>query len=196
MDKEDVHKQDDYEQEQMLTLPSGVALSIRGIRPDDASALQRIHSRCSERTIYLRFFGSLEELPDKKPKYFASTDGVSHFGLVALDPDNKNEIVGVVRFDREQDREKAEYAALAEDRWQNQGVGTALTRLLIDEARDKGVRFFYALVKGGNQRMLELLRHLDLPEQEHQDTEPGVKRIEVELHLGERLSEKRSSKER
>lgn len=196
MDKEDVHKQDDYEQEQMLILPSGVALSIRGIRPDDASALQRIHSRCSERTIYLRFFDSLEELPDKKAKYFASTDGVNHFGLVALDPDDKNEIVGVVRFDREQDREKAEYAALAEDRWQNQGVGTALTRLLIDEARDKGVRFFYALVKGGNQRMLELLRHLDLPEQEHQDTEPGVKRIEVELPLGERLSEKRSSKER
>ena len=196
MDKEDVHKQDDYEQEQMLTLPSGVALSIRGIRPDDASALQRIHSRCSERTIYLRFFGSLEELPDKKPKYFASTDGVNHFGLVALDPDNKNEIVGVVRFDREQDSEKAEHAALVEDRWQNQGVGTALTRLLIDEARDKGVRFFYALVKGGNQRMLELLRHLDLPEQEHQNTEPGVKRIEVELPLGERLSEKRSSKER
>ncbi|HZG63709.1 MAG TPA: GNAT family N-acetyltransferase, partial [Rubrobacteraceae bacterium] len=188
MDKEDVHKQDDYEQEQMLTLPSGVALSIRGIRPDDASALQRIHSRCSERTIYLRFFGSLEELPDKKAKYFASTDGVNHFGLVALDPDDKNEIVGVVRFDREQDSEKAEYAALVEDRWQNQGVGTALTRLLIDEARDKGVRFFYALVKGGNQRMLELLRHLDLPEQEHQDTEPGVKRIEVELPLGERLS--------
>ena len=181
MDKEEPHKQDDYEEEQVLTLPSGAGLCVRVIRPDDASALQRIHSRCSERTIYLRFFGSLEELPDKKAEYFASTDGVNHFGFVALDPDDENEIIGVVRFDREQDSEKAEYAALVEDRWQNQGVGTALTRLLIDEARDKGVRFFYALVKGGNKRMLELLRHLDLPEEEHKDTELGAKRIEVEL---------------
>ena len=163
-DKEEPHKQDNYEEAQVLTLPSGVALSVRVIRPDDASALQRIHSRCSERTIYLRFFGSLEELPDKKAKYFASTDGVNHFGLVALDPDDQNEIIGVVRFDRESDSKKAEYAALVEDRWQDQGVGTALTRLLIDEARDKGVRFFYALVKSGNKHMLELLRHLDLPE--------------------------------
>ncbi len=181
MDKEEPHKQDNYEEEQVLTLPSGVGLSVRGIRPDDASALQRIHSRCSERTIYLRFFGSLEELPDKKAKYFASTDGSDHFGLVALDPDDPNEIIAVMRFDREPGSEKAEYAALVEDRWQDQGVGTALTRRLIDEARDKGVRFFYALVKGGNQRMLKLLRHLDLPEQERQDSEPGVKRIEVEL---------------
>ncbi len=196
MNKEEPLKQDDYEREQVLTLPSGVALCVRVIRPDDASALQRIHSRCSERTIYLRFFGSLEELPDRKAKYFASIDGVNHFGFVALDPNDENEIIGVVRFDREADSEKAEYAALVEDRWQNQGVGSALTRLLIDEARDKGVRFFYALVKGGNQRMLELLRHLDLPEQEKQDAEHGVKRIEVELPSGERLSEKLSLKER
>lgn len=68
-----------------------------------------------------------------------------------------------------------------EDRWQDQGVGIALTRELIDEAKEKGVRYFYALVMGENKRMLELLRHLDLPEQERQDREHGVKRIEVEL---------------
>jgi hypothetical protein len=54
-----------------------------------------------------------------------------------------------------------------------------LTRQLIDAAKDKGVRFFYALVKGQNTRMLNILRHLDLPEQEHQ--EAGEKHVEVEL---------------
>ncbi len=181
MDKEALHKQNNEETEQTLTLPSGVDISVRVVRPDDASALQRVHSRCSKRTIYLRFFGSLEELPDRKAKSFASTDGSDHFGLVALDPDDPDEIIGVARFDREQDSEKAEYAALVEDRWQDQGVGTALTRLLIKEAQAKGVRFFFALVKGDNKLMLNVLRHLDLPEQEHQDKEPAVKRIEVEL---------------
>ena len=104
--------------DQTLTLPSGVEIPFRGVRPEDAPALQRLHARCSERTIYLRFFGSLETLSDKKARYFASTDGVDHFGLVALDPDDQNEIIAVVRYAREPGDERAEYAALVEDRWQ------------------------------------------------------------------------------
>jgi GNAT superfamily N-acetyltransferase len=157
-------------------------VSFRAIRPEDVDALRRFHQRLGERTIYLRFFGSMKELSDQKAKYFASVDGVDHVALVALDPEDPDEIVAVVRYDREHsEHEKAEYAALVEDRWQNHGIGIALTRELIDEAKDKGVRCFYALVMGKNRRMLELLRHLDLPEQERQDEEQGVKRIEVEL---------------
>jgi hypothetical protein len=51
----------------------------------------------------------------------------------------------------------------------------------VREAEDKGVRCFYALVMGENKRMLELLRHLDLPEQERKDEEHSVKRVEIEL---------------
>jgi RimJ/RimL family protein N-acetyltransferase len=157
-------------------------VSFRAIRPEDVDALRRFHQRLGERTIYLRFFGSMKELSDQKAKYFASVDGVDHVALVALDPEDPDEIVAVVRYDREHsEHEKAEYAALVEDRWQNHGIGIALTRELIDEAKNKGVRCFYALVLGKNKRMLELLRHLDLPEQERQDEEQGVKRIEVEL---------------
>ncbi len=172
-------KGDEHERGATLSLPNGVDVPFRLIRLDDAPALQRVHARCSERTIYLRFFGSLQELPEGKAKYFASSDGVDHFGLVALDPEDQNEIIAVVRYDREPGSEKAEYAALVEDRWQGHGVGSALTRRLIDEAREKGVRFFYALVKGQNTRMLNVLRHLDLPEQEQRVD--GIKCVEVEL---------------
>ena len=58
-------------------------------------------------------------------------------------------------------------------------MGIALTRELIDKAKDKGVRYFYALAMGENRRMLELLRHLDLPKQGRQDRESGVKHIEL-----------------
>ncbi len=57
-----------------LALPSGGEVPFRVIRPEDAPALQRVHARCSERTIYLRFFGSLEELSEEKARYFASVD--------------------------------------------------------------------------------------------------------------------------
>ena len=165
--------------EEELTLPSGVSVPFRTIQPDDVSTLKRFHARLSERSIYLRFFGSLEEFPEEKAQYFSHVDGVDHFALVALDPDDQDEIIAVVRYDREPGEERAEYAALVEDRWQDHGVGIGLTRRLINEALDNGVRCFYALTKGKNIRMLELLRHLDLPEWERR--EDSHKHVEIEL---------------
>ena len=165
--------------DETLSLPGGIDVPFRLIQPDDVPALQRFHGRLSERTIYLRFFGSLEELPKEKARFFAHVDGVDHYALVALDPEDQDEIIALVRYDREPGSEKAEYAALVEDRWQDHGVGLDLTRRLIDEARGKGIRFFYAMVMGKNTRMLQLLRRLELPEQERR--EDGVKHVEVEL---------------
>jgi GNAT superfamily N-acetyltransferase len=165
--------------DQKRTLPSGVEIPFRVVRPDDAPALQRLHARCSERTIYLRFFGSMRKLSAEQARYFASTDGVDHLGLVALDPQDPEEIIAVVRYARKPGDERAEYAALVEDGWQGQGIGTALTRWLIDEARGNGVGSFYAPVKGENKRMLNVLRHLDLPERER--VEDGEKMVEVGL---------------
>ncbi len=162
-----------------LILEDGTEIPVRTIRPGDASALQRFHGRLSERSIYLRFFGSIKELSDEKARYFTHTDGIDHFALGALDPDELDDFIALVRYDREPGSERAEYAALVEDRWQGHGVGIDLTRRLVDEARDKEVRFFYAMVMGKNKRMLELLRHLDLPE--HERREAGVKHVEVEL---------------
>jgi GNAT superfamily N-acetyltransferase len=84
----------------------------------------------------------MKKLSDEKARYFASTDGVDHFGLVALDPQDQNEIIAVVRYARTSGDERAEYAALVEDRWQGQGVGISLTHRLIDEARGDGVSSF------------------------------------------------------
>jgi len=169
----------EHESEGTLSLPSGYDVTFRTVRPNDASALQRFLGRCSERTIYLRFFGSLNEFTQQKAQYFAQVDGIDHFAFVSLDPNDQDEIIAIVRYDREPGYEQAEYAAIVQDSWQGHGIGIALTRRLVGVAWDNGVRYFYAMVMGKNKRMLELLRHLDLPEQEHY--EEGVKRVEVEL---------------
>jgi hypothetical protein len=81
--------QDNEHQHQgTLSLPSGYEVPFRLVKPYDVPALQRFLGRCSDRTIYLRFFGSLEEFSEEKAKYFAHVDGADHFALVALDPNN------------------------------------------------------------------------------------------------------------
>ena len=152
-----------------LVLVDGTVFPVRTIQPGDASALQRFHGRLSERSIYLRFFGPMKELSNEKARYFAHTDSINHFALVALDPDEPDEIVAVARYDREAGSDRAEYAALVEDLWQGRGVGVGLTHQLVDTARDRGIRRFYALVMHGNQGMLRLLRSLDLPERERRE---------------------------
>ena len=162
-----------------LILEDGTVFPVRTIQPGDASALQRFHGRLSERSIYLRFFGPMKELSNEKARYFAHTNSTNHFALVALDPDEPDEIVAVARYDREAGSDRAEYAALVEDLWQGRGVGVGLTHQLVDTARDRGVRRFYALVMHGNRGMLRLLRSLDLPERERR--EGNDKYVEVEL---------------
>jgi hypothetical protein len=51
------------------------------------------------------------------------------------------------------------------------------------------VRCFYALVKGENRLMLNVLRHLDLPERELR--EGSVKSVEVGLYHQETLRPRR-----
>ncbi len=78
-----------------LSHSGGVNIPFRLIRSGDVPALQRFHGRLSEKTIYLRFFGSLEELPKEKAQFFAHVDGVDHLAFVALDPDDQEEIIGI-----------------------------------------------------------------------------------------------------
>jgi GNAT superfamily N-acetyltransferase len=162
-----------------VSLLDGTRVPIRPIRPGDAAALQRFHDRLSDRSVYLRFMGVMPHLSDAMAEYFTRLDGAQRVALVALDPAHTEEIIAVVRFDREPGTNRAEYAAVVADRWQGRGLGLSLTRRLIVEARRRGVCTLYALVLPENLRMLNLLHDLGLPERAR--FEGGVERIDVDL---------------
>jgi RimJ/RimL family protein N-acetyltransferase len=163
----------------VLVLRDGVCVPVREILAEDAPALQRLVGRSSAHSIELRFFGPMKELPDRMARRFAEVDGRDRFALVALDPDDADEIVGVVRYEREEGTDGAEYAALIEDRFQNRGLGIGLTRWLIEAARARRIGRLRALVLPENEAMLRLLRSLNLPERER--WENGIEHVEVDL---------------
>lgn len=163
----------------VLALRDGTCVPVRRVRAGDAAALQRLVGRSSDRSVELRFFGPLKRLSDEMAERFADVDGEDRFALVALDPLDRDEIVGVVRYEREGDTGGAEYAALIEDRFQGRGLGIGLTRSLIEAARENGIGHLYAFVMRENAGMLNLLRSLDLPERER--WQEGAERIEIDL---------------
>ena len=166
----------------VLALRDGTCVPVREIRASDAAALQRLVGRSSDRSIELRFFGPMKELSDEKALRFADVDGEDRFALVALDPEDEDEIVAVVRYEREGDSDGAEYAALVEDRFQGRGLGIGLTRRLIEAARERGIKRLHALVLRENRRMLGLLRSLEFPERKR--WENGLEHIEIDLRSG------------
>ena len=165
-----------------LALRDGTCVPVRGIWTEDAGALQRLVGRSSERSIQLRFFGPLKHLSDDSARHFADVDGEDRFALVALDPEDPDEIVAVVRYEREGESGTAEYAALVEDRFQGRGLGVGLTRRLIEAARENGIGRLHAMVMRENIGMLNLLRSLDLPQRKH--WQDGAEHVEVDLEPG------------
>ena len=83
-----------------VALPDGMVVSFRAVGRGDALALQRLHARCSGRSIELRFLGPLGELPDWKAACLARPEHGDHLALAAIDPERPEEIVAVVRFVR------------------------------------------------------------------------------------------------
>jgi GNAT superfamily N-acetyltransferase len=163
----------------ILTLLDGSKIRYRHVEPGDAAALQRFHVANSERSIYQRFFGVMPRLGDAQAAYFAAADGVDRVALVALDPETEDELIGVVRIDREPGTDRAEYAAIVADRWQGRGIGYGLTQVILAAARDRGIRTIYALVLPQNMVMLQLLRDLGVPER-HRFID-GIEQIELTI---------------
>jgi RimJ/RimL family protein N-acetyltransferase len=164
---------------QAVILNDGRRIPVRPIRPADADALQRFHLKLSDYSIYLRHVHALPRLTDDQLAYFTQLDGVYRFALVALDPESPDDIIAVVRYEGSPGSDRAEYAALVTDTWQGKGLGSALTRALIQAALERGIRHFYALVLPENIRMMSLLRDLGYPERMR--FEDGVAEIDVDL---------------
>ena len=162
---------------------SGRPIHVRMIQPGDWQALQRFHRTLSADTIFRRHFGFPLELSDDRAHYFTSVDGEDRVAMVAIDPDEPGELIGVVRFDRDEPGgREAEYAAVITDRWHGQGIGIGMTCLLVNAAIERGVTTIYAIVQPDNWRMITLFRNLGLPEKI--TFEDDVERIELSIGPG------------
>ena len=165
-----------------LPLPDGTTVWTRPMGPDDAAAIQRLYSRLSPDTIYPRFFMASPQLSPELATYLTQIDGNNRRALAALDPQAPDEIIGVARYDRAPDTDRAEFAIAIEDRWQGHGLGSRLLRRLIEDAQARGIGYLEGDILPDNRRMLKLLRRLGLPWR----SIPGDFALHIELDLRER----------
>lgn len=137
-----------------VVLRDGGTAHLRPIRPDDAAALRRLHTRLSDRTIYFRFFSLYRELSDRDVQRFTVVDHVDRVALVAT---VGAELIGVVRYERVEPDE-AEVAFNIEDAHQGRGLGSVFLEHIAAAARERGVARFVADVLPDNRAMLRVFQ--------------------------------------
>jgi RimJ/RimL family protein N-acetyltransferase len=133
-------------------------VAIRPIEPADAGALARFHATLSPETVRMRFLYVHPVLTDREIAWFTTVD---HHRREALVAERDGEILGVARYDRTGPH-VAEVAIVVSDRWQRQGLGTALLDALVERAAAAGVTELVADALVGNHAILRLLRRVGM----------------------------------
>jgi GNAT superfamily N-acetyltransferase len=139
-------------------LADGSSILIRPIAPGDKGAIETAYEHLSHESRYRRFFAPLERLSARDLAYLTEVDHHDHEALIAHSA--QREPIGVARYVRGKQRNKAEVAVAVVDGWHRRGVATALLRRLVERARVEGIDTFTATVLADNTCALDLMSSL------------------------------------
>ncbi|WP_219465796.1 GNAT family N-acetyltransferase [Nonomuraea rhizosphaerae] len=161
--------------EPVVRLADGEEVTVRPLTSIYREAVRDLHDRCSPEARRFRYFTSMPALPERMFERLVDR-GRGH-SLVA---GHDGQVVAMANLMFTPDPGIAEMAFLVEDRWQGRGLGTAMARMLVREARDLGYAEVKATMLSDNVRMRRMLLTLGATLGYTED--PGV--VEARLPVG------------
>ncbi len=142
-------------------LHSGVNLTIRPIRPEDATIEKSFVDNLSKRSKYYRFLHGMRELSPELLARFTQIDYDREMALIAIVNEAGSDVeVGVARYITCVDKISCEFAVVVADAWQRHGIAFRLMKALINSARQKGLQSMVGSVLAENTTMLQFCRRL------------------------------------
>ena len=143
----------------ILRLRNGKFVTVRFVEPDDADALQAYFRSLSVRSRYNRFLGAMSELPQTELAHFIHAGEADRFSVIAtMTIDGFETVVGEARYAFDADAGSFEFGLSIEDRWQGQGIGSALLRNLQCRAAAFGAKRLFGDTLRSNDVMIGLAR--------------------------------------
>jgi RimJ/RimL family protein N-acetyltransferase len=142
-----------------LRLRSGKPVTVRFVEPRDAEALQAYFRALTVRSRYNRFLGAMSELPKTELEHFTHAGEDDRFSVIAtMTIDGYETIVGEARYAFDTDTERFEFGLSIDDRWQGQGIGSALLRNMECRAAAFGASRLFGDTLRSNEVMIALAR--------------------------------------
>jgi RimJ/RimL family protein N-acetyltransferase len=143
----------------ILRLRTGKSLMLRFVEPGDAEILQAYFRSLSARSRYNRFLGAMRELPQTELGHFIHSGADDRFSVIAvMTVDGTESIVGEARYGFEAGTGRLEFGLSIDDRWQGQGIGSAMLRNLECRAAAFGAERLFGDTLRSNDAMPGLAR--------------------------------------
>lgn len=143
----------------VLRLRSGKPVTVRFVEPGDAEALQAYFRSLTTRSRYNRFLGAISELPQTLLEHFVHVGEDERFSVIAtMIIDGRETIVGEARYAFDADTGSFEFGLSVDDRWQGQGIGSALLGNLECRAAAFGSKRLFGDTLRSNDVMIALAR--------------------------------------
>lgn len=157
------------EYEKTVLIRRGRLVLLRPIRPEDEPLQEEMFSTFSTETKRFRFFGPVKESHEMLVRY-TQIDYDREMAIIAeLNEGGRKRMAGVVRLIADPYNETAEYAIVIGDPWQRQGLGTVMTRYILEIARMRGIKKVYAYILDDNVDMLNLARKFNFTSRREED---------------------------
>jgi GNAT superfamily N-acetyltransferase len=144
-----------------LSLRAGKSVTVRFVEPRDAEALQAYFRALTVSSRYNRFLGAMSELPQTVLHHFTHIEGDRFSVIATMSIDGREIIVGEARYAFDTDTGSFEFGLSVDDRWQGQGIGSALLRNMECRAAAFGARRLFGDTLRSNAAMIGLARKSD-----------------------------------
>jgi acetyltransferase len=167
------------ELERHLVLPSGGALFLRPVRPEDEPVIVEAFRRLDPADVRLRFFAPIKELPHEMAARLTQIDYDREMALIGFgDGGGLSGPVGIARLSADPDNLQAEFAVIVRSDLKGRGIGGLIMRELIAYARTRDIGTLVGDVLAENSAMLALARELGFTA-ETEDS--GIVRVKLPL---------------
>jgi GNAT superfamily N-acetyltransferase len=142
-----------------LSTRHGEPLEVRFVEPRDTEELQHYFRSLSTRSRYNRFFGAISELPKGLLHDFLEVGERERFTVVATKMvDGFETIVAEARYAFHEQTATLEFGLSVGDRWQGQGIASALLKNLECRAAALAAEHMFGDTLRSNEAMISLAR--------------------------------------
>ena len=146
--------------------PSGAAVTIRPIRPEDREIERAFVENLSENSRFLRFFSTVKTLSPQLLERLINVNFPTEMAFIAtIRHRHREKEIGVARYAPSGVAGTAEFAVVVADEWHGHGIGRELMRHLLDVAHEAGIRRIEGSVIATNSSMLRFCDDLGFSSQ-------------------------------
>jgi GNAT superfamily N-acetyltransferase len=144
-----------WEEAKKERLPGGEEILVRPVRITDEETLQGMFYRLSDESTYRRFMAFKRVHSHEEMQQLVDLDFEKNVAMLSCKMEqDREEIIGMARYDVNPATRLADIAFVVRDEWQGKGVGTLLMRRMSEIARARGLRGFEADVLATNAPMM------------------------------------------